>query len=324
MYMFAVPSLFMFGPGCKPVVYLTVVYLTNYGARVQMLLAEREAQLQRVEAQNDLLCEKVKVLTDSLFAKEAKDGLRGSSLVQPVGWNSYGSGTSTQHSCWSDTDSRGDGHHAPYADPTEENVVQVSVVTAQCKALECELSKVRADRDTLTRKLQSATRGVYPTLQSGIGIGIARTSRPASSPADLKCLKASQDGSNPSTFLIEELRIAEECTQKAEQEAAEARSALRDQSKELNDRREQVKALQMDLRVCRPELLHWLLLPPVYFATSVLLPPVYAALLALTHNPSCRLFCSNDSFWRPSRTVVQIMIQAGRNWVTQTYALADM
>ena len=127
---------------------------------LQMSLAERDVQLQRAETQNDLLSEKVKVLTNSLFAKEAHSKSRSRIPAQPVAWNSCGGGDGTLPSCSGDTDfSASDEQHSAFGHPMEDPRMQLSVVSAQCKALECELENLRADGDCLVRKLESATRG---------------------------------------------------------------------------------------------------------------------------------------------------------------------
>lgn len=122
-----------------------------------MALAERDAQLQRVEVQNDLLSEKVKVLTDSLFAKEAHNNSRSRNLAQTVRWSSCGGGADgTLRSCSGDTDfSATDEYHSSLGYPMEAPRMQVSVLAAQCKALECELGAVRADRDKQTEVAHS-------------------------------------------------------------------------------------------------------------------------------------------------------------------------
>lgn len=122
-----------------------------------MALAERDVQLQRVEAQNDLLCEKVKVLTDSLFHKDTQNHPTSRSHAQPVGWKSHG----TLHSCSGDDNvSARDDHHSVLTTSMEEAPsMQSAVLAAQCKALECEMGTLRADRDALERKLERSTRG---------------------------------------------------------------------------------------------------------------------------------------------------------------------
>lgn len=134
---------------------------------LQMTVAERDAHLQRVEAQHDLLCEKVKVLTDSLFAKEAHRNSRSRNLAHPIGWNSYEGGDGTLPSCSWDTDfSASDEHHPAFGNPMDAPRMQVSVLAAQCKALECELGTLRADRDALAHKFERSTRGAAPVTSS--------------------------------------------------------------------------------------------------------------------------------------------------------------
>lgn len=129
------------------------------GLGLQMTLAERDLQLQRAEAQNDLLSEKVKVLTNSLFAKESRTKWRSEIPAQPIGWTSGDGGDGSLPHCSGDTDFSATDGHSEFENPAEDPRMQQSVLSAQCKALECELQNLRAERDSLMRKLERATRG---------------------------------------------------------------------------------------------------------------------------------------------------------------------
>ena len=132
-----------------------------YGLGLQMTLAERDLQLQRAEAQNDLLAEKVKVLTNSLFVKESRTKQRTGIPAQPIGWTSGDGGGGSLPLCSGDTDLSASDGHSEFGNATEDPRMQLSVLSAQCKALECELQNLRAERDSLMRKLERATRGVH-------------------------------------------------------------------------------------------------------------------------------------------------------------------
>lgn len=71
--------------------------------------------------------------------------------------------------------------------------------------------------------------------------------------SDMQRWEAAQGPSNPNTFLMQELRDAEDAAQRSEQQAADARSKLQRKSEELHDCKSQLSAVQIDLRVRSPE-----------------------------------------------------------------------
>lgn len=71
---------------------------------------------------------------------------------------------------------------------------------------------------------------------------------------ELYRLEAAQATSNPNTFLMQELRVAEDATHRFQQEAADAQSTLQRQANELRDCKAQLSAVQADLRVCNLHL----------------------------------------------------------------------
>jgi hypothetical protein len=128
-----------------------------------MAVSERDARLQQVEAENVLLTEKVKVLTDSLFAKETQGQLSWSrNQAQPVGWRSCGADALPSSS--GETDLSASENHSGFAchNAMDAPSMQVTVLSAQCKSLECELATIRAEKGELVSKLERCTRGTEP------------------------------------------------------------------------------------------------------------------------------------------------------------------
>jgi hypothetical protein len=73
--------------------------------------------------------------------------------------------------------------------------------------------------------------------------------------AEVRRLEAAQRSSNPNTFLVQELRDAEDAAQRCQQQASHAESTMQRQACELHECREQLNAVQTDLRVCSLQLI---------------------------------------------------------------------
>jgi hypothetical protein len=126
---------------------------------VQMLLVERDTQLQRLQAQNDLLTEKVRVLTESLFAQDAgrrgaqRGGMRlHAGLLQAApGGESVGgdSAQSGESACDAPSDCLA----------LDASALQVPALAAQCHALEAARAELLHERDSLRQTLEATTRG---------------------------------------------------------------------------------------------------------------------------------------------------------------------